>query len=231
MLDMPIDYFEHIEYQYDDPDKRNMMTTFVRFFDELRTSYDYNFMAEPQMARSFLATMKSEIRVERPWLVYAIDRLKTKFGKGLHLTLSISADTDGVPDMAGEYRDTAGVVFEPGERYADYPFATDSPIFTKKEDKLYVGLGLRRLTSVSVNWSAEPFHIVRSNVPVRIEDNGTAWTIRLDSDGMQQVKLYAPRPLNITGQELKIEKDPQDNLYTVTHFGAKTSITVTMPSD
>lgn len=231
MLDMPIDYFEHIEYQYNDPDKRNMMTTFVRFFDELRTSYDYNFMAEPQMARSFLATMKSKIRVERPWLVYAIDRLKTKFGKGMHLTLSISADTDRVPDMAGEYRDTAGVVFEPGERYADYPFATDSPVFAKKEDKLYVGLGLRRLTSVSVNWGAEPFHIVRSNVPVRIEDNGTAWTIRLDSDGMQQVKLYAPRPLDITGEDLKIEKDPQDNLYTVTHFGAKTSITVTMPID
>lgn len=230
-LDLPIDYFEHIEYQYDDPGKTAMLTAFVRYFDQLRTTYDYNFMTEPQMARSFLATLKSEIRVERPWLVYAIDKLKTKFGRGQHLTLSLSVDTGKVPDMAEEYRNTAGVVFEPGERYADYPFATDSPVFAKKEDKLYVGLGLHRLTSVSVNWGAEPFHIVRSNVPIRIEDNGASWTIRLDSDGMQQIKLYAPRPLHIAGDDLKIEADPQGNLYTVTHFGARTSITVTMPID
>ncbi|GAA3412716.1 VCBS repeat-containing protein [Paenibacillus hodogayensis] len=230
-LDMPIDYFEHIEYQYDDPAKTAMLTEFVRFFDELRTSYDYNFMSEPQMARSFLSAMKSDIRVERPWLLYAIDKLKTKLGRGLHLTLSISADTRDVPDMAAEYRDTAGVVFEPGEKYDGYPFATDSPAFTNNGDKLYIGLGLRRLTSVSVQWGDEPFHIVRSNVPVRIENSGSVWNIKLDSEGMQQIKLYGPLPLQIAGDDLKIEKDPDRNLYTVTHFGDKTSITVTMPSD
>lgn len=230
-LDLPIDYFEHIEYQYNDPQKTVMLTDFVRYFDELRTTYDYNFMTEPQMARSFLATMKSDIRVERPWLVYAIDKLKNKFGKGVHLTLSISANTDKVPDLAQEYRNTAGVVFEPGERYADYPFATDSPAYMKREDKIYIGLGLRRLANVSINWAEEPFHIVRSNVPLRIENNGTTWTIALDSDGMQQIKLYGPRPLVISGEDLKIEEDAATNMYTVTHFGAKTSITVTMPSD
>lgn len=229
-LDLPIDYFEHIEYQFDNPAKTGDLTKFVKFFDTLRTDYNYNFMSEPQMARSFLAAMKTEVTVERPWLVYAIDKLKTKFGRGLHLTLSLSSDTSDVPDMAAEYRDTAGVVFEPGERYANYPFATDSPAFLKNEGKLYVGLGLRRLTSVSVNWGAEPFHIVRSNVPVRIQDNGTAWTIDLNSDGMQQIKLYGPRPLVIEGEDLKIEQDPENKLYTtVTHYGAKTSITVTMP--
>lgn len=230
-LDLPIDYFEHIEYQYDDPAKTAMLTEFVRFFDGLRTSDDYNFVTEPQMARSFLATMTSDIRVERPWLTYWIDQLKTKLGRGLHLTLSLSTDTGDVPEMAAEYRDTAGVVFEPGERYAGYPFATDSPVHTKRDDKLYVGLGLRRLTNVSVNWGVEPFHIVRSNVPVHIENKGTTWTIGLDSDGMQQIKLYGPLPLQIAGDDLKIEQDPNDNLYTVTHFGAKTSITVTMPTD
>ncbi|WP_240041260.1 FG-GAP repeat domain-containing protein [Paenibacillus ginsengarvi] len=230
-LDMPIDYFEHIEYQYDDPDKTAMLTDFVRFFDKLRSDYDYNFMSEPQMARSFLATMKTEVRVERPWLTYAIDKLKTKLGRGLHVTLSLSADTGNVPGLAAEYRDTAGVVFEPGEAYANYPFATDSPVFTKKDRKLYIGLGLRRLTSVSVNWGAEPFHLVRSNVPVEIKDSGTAWTIRTGSDGMQQIKLYSPRPLDITGDNLKIEQDPQDHMYTVTHFGEAVTITVKMPTD
>ncbi|MEF3305429.1 FG-GAP repeat domain-containing protein [Paenibacillus sp. GYB003] len=230
-LDMPIDYFEHIEYQYNDPEKTAMLESFVRYFDRLRTEYDYNFMTEPQMARSFLAAMKSDIRVERPWLLYAIDKLKTRFGRGLHLTLSISSDSSGVPDTAAEYRNTAGVVFEPGETYAGYPFATDSPVHTKKDDKLYVGLGLRRLTSVSVNWGAEPFHIIRSNVPVDIKDDGTTWTIRTGSDGMQQIKLYGPRPLAIAGDGLKVEKDPNDNVYTVTHYGAATTFTVQMPTD
>ncbi|WP_245954922.1 FG-GAP repeat domain-containing protein [Paenibacillus flagellatus] len=228
-LDLPIDYFEHIEYQYKYPAKTGQLLEFVRYFDGLRTTYDYNFMTEPQMARSFLATMKTAYKVERPWLVYAIDKLKTRFGRGLHLTLSLSTDTGGVPDLAAEYRDTAGVVFEAGEKYAGYPFATDSPAFMKNEGKLYVGLGLRRLTTVSVNWGAEPFHVVRSNVPFDIRDDGTKRTIELQSDGMQQIKLYSPRPLDIQGDDLKIEKDPQANVYTVTHYGAKTSIVVTMP--
>lgn len=230
-LDLPIDYFEHIEYQYDNPDKTAMLTEFVQFFDGLRSDFDYNFMQEPQMARSFMATLKSDIRVERPWLTYAIDTLKTKLGRGQHLSLSVSSNTAGVPDLAGEYRDTAGVVFEPGEAYANSPFATDSPVHMKNGDKLYVGLGLRRLTGISVNWGAEPLHIVRSNVPVEIKDSGTAWTIRLNSAGMQQIKLYGPRPLQIAGDGLKVEKDPKENVYTVTHFGDATTITVSMPTD
>ncbi|MDF2721785.1 MAG: alpha integrin [Paenibacillus sp.] len=229
-LDLPIDYFEHIEYQYNDPLKTKLFTEFVRYFDNLRNAYDYNFMSEPQMARSFMSVMKSDIEVGRPWLVYAIDKLKNKFGKGTHLTLSITSDTDNVPTLAGEYRNTAGVVFEPGEKYIGNPFATNSPVFTKRDDKLYIGLGLRRQTNVTVDWTDEPFHIVRANVPLAIADDGTTWTIGLQSDGMQQIKLYSPRPLTITGSDLKIEEDTDNHTYTVTHFGAKTSISVTIPN-
>lgn len=228
-LDMPIDYFEHIEYQYDDPGKTEMLTAFVRYFDQLRNDYDYNFMTEPQMARSFLAALTSDIRVERPWLVYAMDKLKDKLGRGKHLTLQLSVKTKGVPDLAAEYRNTAGVVIEPGEAYAGHPFATDSPVFTKRNNKLYTGLGIRRLTTVSVNWSAEPFHIVRSNVPVSVEGSGKSWTIGLNSEGMQQIKLYGPRPLQIEGDDLRVDRDGQKGTYTVTHFGARTKIKVTMP--
>lgn len=232
-LDLPIDYFEHIEYQYEEPGKTAMLTEFVTFFDRLRTAHDYNFMTEPQMARSFLAAMTTDIRIERSWLTYALDQFKTRFGRGKHLTLSLTSDTDQVPALAEEYRDTAGIVLEPGERYEGQPFGTDSPIYTRKENRLYVGLGMSSKTQVSVSWAKEQLHLVRSNVPVRLDTSDEGWTIHLDSIGMQQIKLYAPRPLNIAGDQLKVEQQADENgyWYTVTHYGDKTSVTVTMPDD
>ena len=221
-LDMPIDYFEHVEYQSES--KLAYLEGFARYFDRLRTEHDYNFVSEPQMARSVLTAMTSDIRIGRSWLQYAIDRFKTKFGRGKHLTLTVEADTRGVPDLAGEYKNAVGVVFEPGEAYAGSPLGTDSPIFMKQHNRLYVGLWGK--TSVSVSWAKEPMHVVRANVPIDIDKSDDGWSIGLNAGGMQQIKLYSPDPLSIEGADLKIEHDPEQRTYTVTHFGAKTRIIV-----
>ena len=228
-LDMPVNYFEHIEYHYNNPEKQTMLREIAEFFDRLRTAYDYNFMTEPQMARSYMAALTSRYRVERSWIAYVVDAFKNRFGRGKHLTLSISADTRGVPELAAEYRETAGVLFEPGERFEGHPFAADTPVFAKKDGKLYIGLGFSRRTEVKVDWSKEPFHIVRSNVPLSIEKDGRLWTIRLGSDGMQQIKLYSPAPLNIEGDDLRIEHDSEHGTYTVTRYGEAARIVVTVP--
>lgn len=224
-LDMPINYFEHIEYQ--DQNKLNELTKFAQFFDRLRTDYDYNFVSEPQMARATIAAMKSDIQVTRSWFTYLLDTVKNRIGSGKHLSLSVKADSSAVPaEMAEEYRDAVGVVFEPGKTYANVPFGTSSDIVTKKDKKVYVGL--QGKTSIAVDWKQPDLHVIRSNVPITIDKNGKTWTIALQSDGMQQIKLFSPTPLTIEGSDLKIDKFEAEgnNTYTITHFGEKTSITL-----
>ncbi|WP_127580267.1 FG-GAP repeat domain-containing protein [Paenibacillus koleovorans] len=229
-LDLPITYFEHIEYQ-DTPIEAPRMiynTAFAQFFDKLRTEYDYNFVSEPQMARSTLASMLSEYKVSRSWLVYLLDKAKDKFGSGKHLSLTIEADSRNVPAvLALEYRDAVGVVFEPGKAYANLPFHTDSDIVTKKDNRLYVGL--QGKTKIAVAWKEQPMQILRVNVPVDIEKADRYWTIALNSDGMQQIKLFSPHPLRIEGADLKIDAFEAEHnyIYTVTHFGSKTTIKAT----
>ncbi|MFK7694713.1 FG-GAP repeat domain-containing protein [Paenibacillus sp. HJGM_3] len=224
-LDMPINYFEHIEYQ-ERPYRLAYFQEFAQFFDRLRTEQDYNFVSEPQMARSMLASLMSDIHVSRSWFAYGLDKLRNKLGNGKHLSLKVKADTSRVPDgMAQEYRDAVGVVFEPGQAYANIPFGTDSDIVTMKDKKIYVGLQGR--TSIAVDWKQQPeLHIERVNVPVTIDKSRSGWTVGLNSDGMQQIKLFSPDKLRIEGTDLKIDKFEAEgnNVYTITHFGEKTTI-------
>jgi hypothetical protein len=222
---MPIDYFEHIEYQ--DEIKLNELTEFAQFFDKLRSEYDYNFVSEPQMARATMAAMKSDIQVSRSWLVYLIDTARNRFGNGKHLTLSVKADNSNVPvDMVKEYRDAVGVMFEPGKNYTNIPFGTSSDIVMTNDKKMYVGL--QGTTSVSVDWSNPTMHVERSNVPIKIKKSDSQWTINLLSEGMQQIKIFSPTPLRIEGNDLKIDSSEAENNYNyiVTHFGDMTSITL-----
>lgn len=222
-LDLPIDYFEHIEYHF--PGRVRELTTFVDFFDGIRTEHDYNFMSEPQMARAFLTALTGRVHVERNWLRLAVDRLKDAIGRGEHLTLRLRADARDVPAQAAEYRDTLGVVIEPGEKYWDHPlFAADADIYTKRDRKLYVGLNRDAL--VRISWADEPMHLIRANVPVDIRKDGGVWTIELKSPGMQQFKVYSPAALTMEGADVAIERDAEARTYTVTHFGDPVAVTL-----
>ncbi|MNO08518.1 hypothetical protein D3C81_2312120 [compost metagenome] len=51
---------------------------------------------------------------------------------------------------------------------------------------------------------------------------------------MQQVKLYSPTPLEISGDSLKVEQAEEGqggHTYTVTHFGEGTTVTLKWAKD
>lgn len=220
--DMPINYFEHIEYHF--PNRVNELQQFVDYFDDIRNEYDYNFMTEPQMARSFLANLGGKVEISTSWGVYLWDRIKDKFGKGKHLTVNLKPIIGNETQLAEKYRNTIGVVVEPGKTYRDTPLATNSDIFMQKDERLYIGLP--KAAKLRVDWKPQPMHIVRANVPIQLTKEPAQWTIHLNDAGMQQVKLYSPTPLIIEGTDLTIEQNPEMHTYTVTHFGDRTSITV-----
>ncbi|WP_135552381.1 FG-GAP repeat domain-containing protein [Paenibacillus cymbidii] len=221
-LDMPIDYFEHIEYHF--PARTDDLETFVDYLDKLRTAQDYNAMSEPQMARSFLTALTAKVTIGQSWGSYYIDRLKDKLRSGKHKSLTIRAQLAGVPKQADNYRDTLGLAIERGSRMGDYPLGTDADIFMRRGDTLYTAVqGNTRFTFV---WHDKPRHILRANVPLAIDKRGERWTISLEGEGMQQFKLYSETPVNVTGDSLIVERNDAEHTVTVTHFGAKTKVVV-----
>lgn len=224
-LNMPIDYFDHIEYKLPARAKAELLP-YVQYFDKLRNQYSYNFMTEPQMAKSALTTLQAKVTVKQSYASYLFNKLKNKLGKGNHLSLTLSADTSGVSDaLVGAYKDTVGVAIEPGKPYMSSPFGVDSHIYTSLNGVLYTGLA--EPTKLSINWSAAKLHLMRSNVPFTWTEKDGVVSLALQADGMQQVQVYSPQPLDIRGDNLKIEHTAADNVYTVTHYGAQTTVTLT----
>ena len=241
-LDMPIIYFDHIEYKL--PGQTNLLLPYVTFLDQLRNAENYNFMTEPQLARSALTTLKTKVHVKQTYAAWLMDKLKNKLGKGVHLTLTLSADTSEVPDELAEgYKDTPGVAIEAGKPYQGSPLAVDSRIYTRQNGVLYAGLG--EPAKLTVDWSPAGLHLERSNVPFRwTEVRDGEVRLELLDGGMQQAKIFSPTPLVISGDDMKIEQSEigsagelpgQTKLagytYTVTHYGEATTVTLKWARD
>gem|GEM_PF-301972 len=226
--DMPIDYFEHIEYHFPIPMKIADLKQFADYFDKLRTAHEYNFMSEPQMAQSFLTALKGNVTVSRPLALYLWDKLKDRLSPANpHWHATLAPDTSGVPALAGDYAEALGVALEKGERFAQYSMDTDADIYDAQNTRFYVGLPQR--TAIGIHKNADKLHLIRSNVPFTLQQAADgAYTLALNGETMQQVKLYSPQTLTISGDDLKIESDTNAHTYTVTHFGGPVALKLTM---
>jgi hypothetical protein len=50
--------------------------------------------------------------------------------------------------------------------------------------------------------------------------------LELKANGMQQVQLVSSKPLDIEGEELQVTRQETEQTYTITHFGAATTVTI-----
>ncbi|CAH1215596.1 hypothetical protein PAECIP111891_04264 [Paenibacillus allorhizoplanae] len=228
-LDMPIDYFEHIEYHFPEPQKIANLTEFADYFDKLRTKHDYNFMSETQMAKSFLSAMQSDVKISQSWASYLWDRLKDRLSGGSpHFHATLSPETSDVSLLAEEYADTLGVTIEKGDKLALYSLQSNSNIYTTIENKFY--LGLAKKTEIRVGPSSQQFHVVRSNVPFTLTEKGNTYQLKLESAGLQQVKLFSPVELKIASSpDVAVLHDAASQTYTLTRYGDVTTLTFTGP--
>ncbi|CAG7633553.1 hypothetical protein PAESOLCIP111_03477 [Paenibacillus solanacearum] len=226
--DMPIDYFEHIEYHF--PANTPPLLEFVKYLDQLRNEYGYNFMTEPQMARSYMNTLTTRVDLYRPWYEAIADRLKKMLGMMVEPRFHVKPDISGVPAQAAEYKGTLGLVVEPGQPYADKQAVTSAEVRDIREHRLYFGASddtVVRFTTADRAASMETkLHITRSNTPYTLQKSGTQWTLALKAPGMQQIQLKSAQTLSIEGDALTVERDEAQQTYTVTHFGDPATVTV-----
>lgn len=233
-LDMPIDYFEHIEYHF--PSRVGELLNFVRYMDEIRDTYSYNFMTEPQMARSFLNTLTTDVKLYRPWRAVVSERLRKAFGLAVEPSFVVKPDTSRVPAQAAEYKGTLGLVVEPGIPYAARQPVADGSVYDLRGGKLYFGAP----ASINVRFAApseggnpaggqaaaDKPHLTRINVPYRLDRKTDVWKLELQSAGMQQLQVYSRRTVTAEGSEWKTEYDEEEHLYTFTRYGDAASLTL-----
>ncbi|MBZ2175122.1 VCBS repeat-containing protein [Schnuerera sp. xch1] len=194
-LDLPITHFYHIEYAANEEDGLNNLRYKAQVLDYIRDREDYNFMTEPQMFDIFESVMNSNIEV-----IKNVDVDKFSF--------NISSD-----------KDIAGIKFEVGEKFKGSKFAVDADIFLRDGEDIYVGLN--RDVSIYLSQEEDSSHIVRVNGPVEIVHQEDVTLIELKGKGLQQIKLYAPKGLEVLNKDFAIENS--GHYYTLTRYGEPTT--------
>ena len=193
-LDLPISHFYHIEYAINDEDWEKDLRYKAKVLDHIRNEKDYNFMTEPQMFQIFKWVMDSHI--------------------------DIVEDEDGY--IIQSDNNTVGIKFEPGEKIMKHHLSTDGDIYKRDGKNLYIGLN-KKVKVYKSNEEDKP-HIVRVNCPVDIEEKDDTKLIHIKGKGLQQIKIYAPKGLEVLNKDFHIKKI--DDHYVLTRYGEPITLNI-----
>lgn len=205
--DIPLTHFEHIEHSMKPgTDLYDKVLKTIAAMNRIRKEHKYTFMTEQQIARSLLNTFYADVEV----------RLS---GDQIFLT----PDYAEVPAQVKEYAGTLGVKLELGEAYADRAVDTSGMFYHEANGGHYIGVpGPTTVRLVRTSSMTERIRIVRSNGPVAFTVTDGGLTLRLDAPGMQEVEIYSPVPLKVSGSKLRVER--HGNHYSVIHYGERAEI-------
>lgn len=223
-FDMPVSHFWHVEYDVKTTEGLKNINYKAAFLDRFRNDNDYNFMTESQMVKTFMAVMKSEVKltlnpVEK--ILYSVqNRFRTKQQFGFYL----KKETAGIPEPARDYANVAGVKIEAGERFEARRFMTDSDIYYRKGNDLYLAVGSR--TNVHTGTGEDGPHIERANCPVEVSRIGNHFNIDIRGKGLQQLKFYAPNGIDVFSEGW--EKSGDGGHFVLTRYGDATRLEVGM---
>jgi len=220
--DMPVSYFYHVEYAIQSSEGVKDLENKTQYLENFRNENDYNFMTEEQMFKSFLAVFKSKVSVSFNPVKKLFYSFENKLRTRQHLELYLNLDKASDSSITQEYSSAVGIKFEPGEKYLGSSFQTDSEIYLKKGRDLY--LGLDKNTKIFIDPKNEAPHIMRVNMPVNIEHNGTTLDIDLLDSGLQQIKLYAPDGIELYNKDWELTGDK--DYYILTRYGDKTKLSL-----
>ncbi|SCX76121.1 FG-GAP repeat domain-containing protein [Alkaliphilus peptidifermentans] len=211
-MDVPLSFFEHIEYKMEEGTSGNdLLNRMINFAQEIRYKYNYAFMTEDQMAKTFINNFYTDYEV------YIKDG-----------SIKLVADTSKVPQhLAEEFTGTGGVKFELGEKYKASKLTTDGLIQYKGQDGIYLGV-VNELQLQLVNdnhYSVNPISIIMVNSPIDYKWENESLIVSLNSKGMKQIRLVSVLSLEISGDD-GLEVLNKDGIYTITHYGEETEVRI-----
>lgn len=201
-FNMPLTYFEHIEHGLQKgSDIFEKHTKQINALNAFRQKHHYTFMTEQQMARSFLATFYTNVKVDNS-------------ADGMTLT----PDLSNMPWQAKEYAATLGIKLSPGEKFRDQQLDTDSWYYYKDDHAYYIGLD-QATTIKFVDKAAiqDRIYVSKTNSPVTIVQENDSLKVTLGTAGMQEITFHSPVKLEFSEKMDYTLVDGDE--YTVIHYG------------
>lgn len=206
-LDMPISYFFHMEYGVNTEEGLKGLKDKAETLNQIRYEKDYNFMMEPQMFKAFEANMKSGTKIIR-------NKAKDEF--------RINLQTEFQDPEENDYNKVVGINFELGEKLLEQNIQTDSGIYQRENNRIYIGLNER--TRIYGSEEKDQPHISRANGPIDFVEEEGKLKIDLEYAGLQEIKIYAPKGLKLIQGDFKLTS--QGDYITLTRYGDKTTLEV-----
>ena len=235
-LDMPFSYFYHMEYPILKSEEDGGFANKVQFLDQFRTDNDYNFVTEEQAFRSYAAAFQADAKIGTPLFRNALNvaenAVRTKE------QLSFTVRTGGLSKLSGDSQldsklaaeleaqlSAVGYKVELAAKYKGYVPVTDAPISMYRGSVLYFGGAKKASISIQAAAPSAP-RIERANLPVDVDRSGQDVSIEWKGKGMQQVKLYASRGLEVQSEGWSMEKSGDGKHYVLTRFGDVTTLNI-----
>ena len=91
-LDLPITHFYHIEYPVLTESGKQELIYKAELLERVRNQYDYNFVMEEQMNKSFLAAYKTESRISHNVFTNLWNRVQNEIRTKQHHRFTIETD-------------------------------------------------------------------------------------------------------------------------------------------
>lgn len=235
-LDMPFSYFYHMEYPILKSEADGGFANKVQFLDRFRTDNDYNFMTEDQAFRSYAAAFQADSKIGTPIFLNALNVAENAIRTKEQLSFTVSAkgmrklngDAQLDPKLEAELEEqlsAVGYKVELGAKYKGYVPVTDAPIAMYRGSVLYFGGATEATISIQAAAPASP-RIERANLPIDVDRSGQEVSIEWKGKGMQQVKLFAPRGIEVLSEGWSSETSGDGKRYVLTRFGDITTLKV-----
>ena len=207
--DIPVSVFYHCDYDvFGNPEKTQNIIDRV---SEYRQNFDYNFMTEPQLAKSIASAYNVNLKISSNNKTNQAEcifsrwdlRVKSKHNKSSNRL------------VCEEYKKSTGVKFEIGERLLDKPVYVDANVFIKRGNDFYIGLTDTVKISGTPNLKEK---ISRINLPAKIKFRNGRVKVNFLDGGLLQLRIYAPSGITKFSSGWKMEKH-DDNEFTFTKTG------------
>ncbi|MCF6138785.1 FG-GAP-like repeat-containing protein [Pseudalkalibacillus berkeleyi] len=184
---------------------------------------DYNSMSEQQLYKSVLATQQSTSTLNYNPIEKVFSDFQNLLRRKLHHTVYIENNENDEldPELIGPYNQSLGYKVELGEKYKGFIFNTDAPIYMNNGSTLYFSGKEKIQLKLATEYRDQP-HIMRSNIPLEVDEYNENITLKLLDSGMQQIKVYAPSGITLTDEEWEVEK--RGHSYILTRYGDVTTL-------
>ena len=166
--EMPLLFYNHCDYMYDDRDGQKLMSDKV---GELVDEYDYMFVREDQLAKSVFASYNSDIKADM---------------KDGEITVS-KTDRDVSKRLYDEkFASCVGVKIIFGDGVSASEYITDASVNKAKDNTLYIGLD-KTVTVRKGNKNG--LNIKDVNIPADVKLNKNNATVEFKDGGMMSVRV------------------------------------------